>query len=324
MNDARTPAEERLLGSVRAALQRKRAAAEEEWQDESTFVARIGRVAAAYHETLYHSVLGAAGVDEHELAERHAVERNSALRYLAERKQHAQERAAEVQARHQSDIAERTRRLQQLGGAQLPQPPVVALLTSATAIDVDANGGSDSIAPEANIARARAERSGWVSALQFDLRADLAVVDWHFHWTPPRTGLLNVVSALSMNGWAAAYPGPGCVRGSSSWTVDATLAVSQPDLSGQSQTDFVHTRIAQGDFGRADVPSYGGVILSATRLDEIRALTYQNQFVAVPQEPLLVTITVLLYVIVAHGEAEIDFMNGAFQLNVPFVYLFLT
>ncbi len=81
-------------------------------------------------------------------------------------------------------------------------------LTSAISIDLDAQTGTSSIAPELNIAQTKVNEGGWVSAVQWDLRADLATVRWNFLWQPPRDGMMNVISALAMNGWGGAYPGP--------------------------------------------------------------------------------------------------------------------
>jgi hypothetical protein len=197
-------------------------------------------------------------------------------------------------------------------------------LKSATEIELSASTGFVSIAPEQNLAHTKVERTGWVSGVLWDMRGDVAVIDWHFLWTPARDGLLNIVSALATNGFAYAYPGPGCVKGTASWSIDAQISLAQVGLDGQLFTDSSSTRIYEGNFGESDMPSYGGVILNGTRLDSMTTLTYQNQFPTIPQTPIAVTVSVTLYVLVAHGEAAINFLDGDFQLNVPFVYLFMT
>ena len=138
-----------------------------------------------------------------------------------------------------------------------------------------------------------------MSFLKWDLRADLATVDWYFMWLPPRAGLLNVVSDLSMNGWGAAYPGPGCMKGTSSWSLDTAITLTQSHMS-----DSASKRIAEGSYSSSDNPSYGGIILTSTRLDGIEALTYTSQFPVIDNSPLIITITAPLYVLVAHGEAD--------------------
>ncbi|MBD0297099.1 MAG: hypothetical protein ICV84_18185, partial [Flavisolibacter sp.] len=214
-------------------------------------------------------------------------------------------------------------RIHSLENLPRPQLGIVALLRSATDIQLNGQRGDVSIAPEQNLVHTKVERLGWVSALKWDLRGDMAIADWHFLWTPPRTGLLNVLSALSMNGWGFAYPGPGCIKGSSSWSIDAGIVITQLGLNGEPLTDSVQMRVDEQSFDSSDFPSSGGVILTANTLDSITALSYQNQYVALAQVPMIITVSAILYVLVAHGEAELNFMDGDFQLNVPFVYLFL-
>ena len=193
---------EALLQAARAGLAERRQAANEQRADELEFMSRHGKIADAYHEKLFATALQVAGVEPDALAKRHEAERDSAINFLHERKRRAIDAAGSVRKRHTLRTAELTRRLSDRVSGQ--QSALSALLKSATSIELSASNGFVSIAPEQNLAHTKVERTGWVSGVLWDMRGDMAVIDWHFLWTPPRDGLLNIVSALATNGFAYA------------------------------------------------------------------------------------------------------------------------
>jgi len=327
MNRSLSQEAEKTLNVAKTWMRERRAKQEEERNKTLAFMSRQQRVAAPFHEKLYRHALSAAGIEVEELNKRHQAESDSAMRFLDERRQAALNVARDVNLRHRSDIEERMARWEHFAPPPPPPPqpssPIVASLTSAMEINLTANLGDSSIAPNANIARTKVERKGWVSSLQWDLRGDLATVDWQFLWNPPRDGLLNVLTLLAMNGFGAVYPGPGCMAGSASWSIDSELALTQFGANGQPFRDSVTTRLAEDNFNSSDIPSSGGIILTGTHLDDVPVVTYPNRFPVMGQVPLLITVSATLYVLVAHGQAELNFIDGDFQLNVPFVYLFM-
>jgi hypothetical protein len=160
--------------------------------------------------------------------------------------------------------------------------------------------------------------------LKWDIRGDLAYVNWKFIWTPPRDGFLNVITVLSTNGWGAVYPGPGCVKGSSSWSLDGTIAITQLNSGGAPFSDSITAKLEADSYNSSDFPGTGGIIFEAKTLTENHVMTFPNQFVALAGQPLVITVTAALVLFVSHGEAELNFMDGDLQLNVPFVFLFFS
>jgi hypothetical protein len=61
--------------------------------------------------------------------------------------------------------------------------------------------------------------------------------------------MTNVISALSMNGWGGAYPGPGCDKGSAYWRLSAGIALTQLGTTGTPLIDEVQNKIAEEGFG---------------------------------------------------------------------------
>jgi hypothetical protein len=314
--------EQHLLELARRARKQNLDAREEEWAASTGFAASQHRASRRLHEKLFQGALQAAGLDPKVLAKLHQAERRSVMKVLAERRQRALAQSAAANSRRNSEVAEKLRRWQAL------QPPsfFAVQLDSATTVDLTARTGSTSIAKGNNIAKTKVERYGWVSGLQFDLRGDVAEVAWNFLWTPPRAGLLNVITFLVTNGWGATYPGPGCVKGSSSYSLDASVSLTQASVSGPALSDSSpQLRIAEERYNSGDYsPLSGGIIFTGIRWDDSTPLFYLNQFPAEGNVPMLVTIRALLYVLVAHGEAELNFQDRGFQLNVPFVYLMLS
>jgi hypothetical protein len=325
MDNPLSYAEQELLRTAKARIAERRRAGEEERQRTLAFTARTQRVAAVYHEKLLDQIARSTGVDIGKLMERHQAERNSAMDFLATEKRRALDAAPETKRFQQIEVLERAARLRRIESQSATSLNFVGVqLTSATEIDLNANVGTFSIAPQENLVHTKVEVLGWVSALQWDMRGDVASIDWHFLWTPPRDGVINALSALLMNGWGFAYPGPGCVKGSSFFKIGVQLSVTQVGAGGIPFTDSVGEFIASDSFTSSDVPTFGGVILQPKKLDYPTLLSYGNQFVAIGQTPLLVTMSVTMYALVAHGEAEINFIDGDFQLNVPAVFVGLT
>lgn len=318
---------ERALIEQAALLQRRRREArEKEWRATSEFMAHYHETADEYHRKVIGQAFRAAGINEAELEKRHKIERASALKFLEAARREALRHASDTDEAHRAYIGELLqRRTLFLAPAPPPAPApatVVAMLNRATSIDLDGRGDT-SIAAEQNIVHTKVERGGWVSGVQWDLRGDIAAVSWNFLWQPPRDGMLNAISALAMNGWGGAYPGPGCVKGSASWSLDAGLTLTQLGGTGAPLTDSFQNRVAEERFGSDDLPASGGVIFTGTRVDGVENLIYDKLFPVVQQTPVLVTVTAFLYALVAHGEAELNFLDRGFQLNVPYLYLLL-
>ena len=324
-------AERELLKAATGIRLQRRRAKEAEWQATVAFISGQQKVARAFHKKVFDRALRAAGIDPQQLSKRHERERASALRFFAKRKQEAFGQASEVNKAHRLSIDELiTRRRLPLAAPPAPpgpppapsSSPTFTLVTSPTTITLEGGQATSyAIAPKQNIVHTKVERYGWVSSLKWDLRGDMAFAHWNFLWAPPRDGMMNVISALAMNGLGVAYPGPGCIAGSSSWSLDATITLTQIGTTGSPLTDSFTTRVAEERFGSGDLPSGGGVIFTGTRLDQVENLVFDKYFPVLSQVPLLVTVTATLYVLVAHGEAELNFADRGFQLNVPYVYL---
>jgi hypothetical protein len=324
MYDSLSPNEADLLRTVKAQIAERRRLREEEQYRARAYSARAQKVVASFHEKLFDQAAKNIGVDIDAISERQQAERASAMDFLATEKRRAVELSSETKKYQQIQQLERSERFQR----RLAQPAssnfVGVYLTSATDIQLTGKVGSSSIAPQENLAHTRVEVLGWVSGLQWDQRADLAIVDWHFLWTPPQDGVINLISLVAMNGWGFTYPGPGCVKGNSYYTIDAELGVTQVGAGGTPITDSVRENVTSDSFDSSDFPSGGGVILQPRKLDYPTAISYGNQFMAIGQTPLMITMSVTLWALVSHGEAEVNFLDGDFYLNVPTVFVGLS
>lgn len=321
-------AESDLLTAARAIQQERKKANNEELQVQARFMARHQRAANVFHQKVVDRAFRAAGIDKAQLDERHKRERESVLRFLAARKREALRQTARTNRIHQTYFAEMVSRRKLFLAPPGPPPaptasPEFTLLTSASSIDLNAQTGTFSIAPQQNIVQTKVEEWGWVSAVVWDLRADLASIGWNFLWQPSRDGMLNVISALSMNGWGGAYPGPGCDKGNAYWKLTAGITLTQLGTTGTPLTDEVQNKVDEESFGHDELPSTGGVIFTGKRLDGVENLIFDKSFPVIQQNPLLITVTAGLYAQVSHGEAELNFMDRGAQLNVPYVFLAL-
>ncbi|MBI3803759.1 MAG: hypothetical protein HY282_08365 [Nitrospirae bacterium] len=111
---------------------------------------------------------------------------------------------------------------------------VSTYLESAT--DIVTTRGTTSIGPEANLVQTQAEVSGGGS-LGGSFEADLVSIDWHFVWTPPGDGFLNVTTFLQMNGFSWLSINSDCNGGEASSNVGAAVMLTQRDASGTSHSD---------------------------------------------------------------------------------------
>ena len=277
---------------------------------------------------LRRQLIFSAGIDVAKIEEDQAHDRLALREHVKRQAREAMAAAAEISKRHVVATAERATRLQGLTQFGV-QATNYNLLKVAASIDTSFPGNFK-IAPTRkaleNVARLKLEMSGGGPFVG----PNDVLVNWHFSYVPPRTGLLNVVSSLLVNGFVMMqtdplFPDFNFVS-STAASVGAKILVFQPHqaVGGVPVQDSSNYFSVLYD----DILTHGLEILGQNRaysFDSQQTLVYNNQFVVIAGLPLDIVIQADLYVGEYGGFTLLDFESSSdYGLNVPFVLAALT
>jgi hypothetical protein len=265
---------------------------------------------------LSRKLISSAGIDIGKIEEHQARSRLANRKHLERQAEEAVVAAAEISKRHVAATKERVARLQSL--TQFGAATDYALLKVATSIDSEFKGTFNA-APLENVARFVIEMKG---DGPFAGKDPPFPVHWHFSYTPPRTGLLNVVSSLLVNGFVWLETDPIFLLPSS-----ASFAIGPYIRLFQAHQAMPGVPLQDAEFfpsGMADVLSTApGNLEGETRtygLDAQRTLAYNNQFIVVAGLPVDIVVQVDIDFDEVDGHVILDFRGSPYSgLNVPFV-----
>lgn len=281
----------------------------------AVFNARRQRAADRFKRSMFDQAMAAAGIDPSEVSRRQERDQAAILAFAARRRKQAIRRAPAFLERHARELAQRAKAL---GERDLRGPAVVIdLVDTAMSIDVAPASPMDftySIVPMLNIARIR------VAAVSDSVvgHSGYRIVQWSFIWTPPRHGLLNVISPLSMLGISWLIVDSDCFGGYASASIAAGITVSQVGAGHDNSPNLtlLDQRISAGG-----VASLGEV--DFLDFNEINTLTSSQLFPVSGKVPVAVTVWARLWVAQNRGQAELNFYDTNWRMNVPFVQLVL-
>jgi hypothetical protein len=292
----------------------------------AAFSAARQKAAQKFKMKVRTQAIASAGIDLAQIEQRQARDRQAVQEYRKQQAQDAMAGASEIRKKHVVATAARVTRLRDL--AQLGGQATTYKLLEVAASIVASNPGIFSVVPLRsqleNIARLKVDYTG---SGPFVGPSNFVFVDWHFSYVPPRTGLLNVVSSLLVNGFVYMETAPlWLIGGSASVLVDARISLYQPHqvLVGELVQDASDIFVVVNDEIRSD----GLDCLGENRsypLDEQQTLAYNNQFVVVSGPPVDIVVEVTLWPFEIYGSAVLDFDSSHdYGLNVPFVLTALT
>ena len=314
-----SPAERQALETSKKTLFERHSREASRRQELEAFNERRHLAAREFKQKLFDQALHAAKVDQEALTKRQQRDNNSGKEFLQKQQQTALEHANEINQRNAAAISERISLWRRINNEDrmASQSIIVATLESAAEI-VIFGPGNTSIAPDENLAftKASIDSSGFLGG---PLKGDLVYVDWFFAWTPPRAGLLNVTSFLSLNGVSSLWTNADCNGGDASSTIDAFVTLRQGNVSDSFPGNRLFDRYIASPWG----DSVGVADFFALDETDVVGVGRPTQFPVAAQIPVSITVEASLYVLVRNAQAELDFMSGDFRLNVPYVFLTL-
>jgi hypothetical protein len=261
-------------------------------------------------------LISSAGINIAKIEEHQSQNRLANREHLKRWAEEAMAGAAEISKRHIIATQERVARLQNL--TQFGAATDYELLKVATSIDSELKG-TFKAAPLENVARFAIEMKGEGPFVGKDPPYP---VNWHFSYTPPRTGLLNVVSSLLVNGFVWLETDPIFLLPSSAFfALDPYIQLFQahqtiPGVPLQD-TEFFPSGLADS------VSTAPGNLEGETRTyhwDVQRTLAYNNQFIVLAGLPVDIVVQVEIDFDEVDGHVIIDFRGSPYWgLNVPFV-----
>jgi|GEM_PF-2810241 len=321
----RSKGEREILQAVKEMLVERRGADEKQRKQIDAFMEMRRRAAGQFKQKLFNQALRAAGIDTQAIAERQARDQKAVGRFFDGQKKNALARSGKVNRRQKAKSAVLRERMARVvkSGSTASAPPVAFISTYLeSAADIVTDRGTTSIAPGENLVHTQAHASGG-GYLGGTFQADLVDIDWHFLWTPPADGFLNVTTFLQMNGFSWLAINSDCNGGSASSSVGATVTLTQRDAREVSHSDSQSVDLLDQQITDTDwIDSIGEV--QFINLDESDTVGYRAfQFPAIGGLPIVMTVSATLFVDVYNGQAILDFMSEDFRLNVPFVFLSL-
>src|SRR6185437_9019819 len=204
------PARDLLAATVRLLSEQQRG--EQNRRSSSrVFSAARKKADRQYELELRRQLISSAGIDIEKMEEHQAHNRLTVREHVKRQARDAMAVAAEISKRHVVATAERVTRLQGLTqfGAQATD---YDLLKVATSINSSLPGIFRTVPLRtalANVARLKVDMSGEGPFAGSD---PPIYVNWHFSYVPRRTGLLNVVSSLLINGFVSVETDPMFLR----------------------------------------------------------------------------------------------------------------
>lgn len=286
------------------------------------FFGRRQRAGSLFKKQLLERAVHIAGIDQRRLAEQQQRDQKAVIKYLTVERKTALAAARRITCQQNQVVADRKKRWDRVLGkrnAPLPSEVVSQYLDTATEITLSGEG-TTSIAPGQNLVHTRVDVSSG-GYLGGPMKGAFVNIDWHFLWSVPQDGLLNATSFLQLNGanWLAVNA--DCNGGFAQSSLIATLGVTQLDSAGQPHHDAQTADLLDQDIQTSWGDSLGKVQFIA--LDETDTVGGGRafQFPVTADLPILMTVSVQLYVSVWNAQAAMDFMSGAYRLNVPFVFL---
>lgn len=262
------------------------------------------------------------GIDQRKLTEQQQRDQKAVTKYLALEQKTALAAAQKVTRQQNHVVTVRKARWDRILGkrkALLSAGVLSQYLDTATEIALSGDG-TTSIAPGQNLAHTRVNVSSG-GALGGPMKGSLVTIDWHFLWSVPQEGLLNVTSFLQLNGanWLAINA--DCNGGFAQSSLTATLGITQLDSAGQPHHDAQTAELLDQDIETSWGDSLGKVQFIALDETDTVGAGRAFQFPVTADLPISIMVSVQLYVFVWNAQAAMDFLSGAYRLNVPFVFL---
>jgi hypothetical protein len=279
----------------------------------------LRKKAVREHELeLRRQLISSAGIDIGKIEEHRAHNRLAVREHLKRQAKDAMADAAEISKRHVVATEERVARLQNL--TQFGAATDYELLKVAASIDSEFKG-IFKIAPLENVARLKIELKG---DGPFAGKDPPYPVNWHFIYTPQRTGLLNVVSSLLIYCfvWLETYPDLAYSEASLDVSANIQLFQAHQTMAGVPVQDATYFLPVLDDF------IFNSFFESDRRtyhFDAQRTLAYNNQFIVLAGLPVDIVVQVEIDFNETNGDVILDLEGSPYSgLNVPFVLAALT
>jgi hypothetical protein len=313
-----SPAAQRLLRSFERSAQARWKRDNSRLQRLTTLADRRARVAERFRRTLLLKAYRSAGINAAQIAARQAVDNQ-----LLQRIQASEKRLLDKDAR--TIRKDQRERLEGIARSRVEQERwirpdvVIAHLDTATTAFL----GASPINAPGTVTTAAGDNALDTKLSLNNSGVQVAQCTFQFLWQPPRLGNLNVLTFLQANGSFFYYVGASCSEsGSAGAHLDAIVSISQADGKGGTVTESGENAVIfDRDTGdrRECLGDVGG-----NAIDSITPLTCATNFIANPDVPLAVSVTLGMWLRVTNGASELDFSSGARKLNIPFVHLTLT
>lgn len=313
--------ERAILSAGKAMLMQVRETARKNRRRMDLFLNQRQRVGTLFKKDLLERSLRAAGIDQRLLVEQQQRDQKAITKYLTVERKHALAAARTVARQQDKVVKDRKKRWDQILGRDSSLSPAVVSQYLDTASEIVLSGeGSTSIAAGQNLAQTRADVSSG-GYLGGPMKGALVNIDWHFVWSAPQNGLLNATTFLQLNGATWLAVNPDCNGGVAESSLTATLGLTQWDSSGQPQHDAETVDLLDQEIQTSWGDSLGKVQFIALDETDTVGTGRAFQFPVLADVPILMTVSAQLYVFVWNAQAALDFLSGAYRLNVPFVFV---
>lgn len=285
------------------------------------------RAEHSFKRGLADRLIAASGLDRAEIDRRVASDRDSTGAFL--------KRHAAAGRRHGTDVLVRQRDYareyfdrfhRRHAAAGVLTPPRSEVVTTAHSIEVrDGLKKSKSIAAGRNVGRVLLFHDDSTPIHRFSAGSwRFAQILWHFVWSPPIEGALDIAGYLLINGWRQVWCLSSC--GLTSGTAGAKMAVGltisqrrfigPPFVDSKTPEVLYQTRVdknAHESAGQIDVGS----------LDLQWVVTSDQPFPVEGRYPLVITVELDLAVDCRRSQSTLDLYEKDFQANVPGLILTL-
>ncbi|HKN85816.1 MAG TPA: hypothetical protein VJV04_03045 [Nitrospiraceae bacterium] len=313
--------ERAILSAGKALLMQARETARKNRRRTELFLSQRQRAGSLFKKDLLERSLRAAGIDQRLLAEQQQRDQKAVTKYLTVERKRAQAAARTVSRQQEKAVRDRKKRWEQVLGKNASLSPAVVSQYLDTASEIVLSGdGTTSIAAGQNLAQTRADVSSG-GYLGGPMKGALIDIDWHFVWSAPQNGLLNVTTFLQLNGASWLAVNPDCNGGVAESSLSGTLGLTQWDSSGQPQHDAETVELIDQEIQTSWGDSLGKVQFIALDETDLVGTGRAFQFPVLAEVPILITVSAQLYVFVWNAQAALDFLSGAYRLNVPFVFV---